>query len=139
MLTLFTVSQANAALEKVRPMVESIVRCKSQMGQLVREARLLHQRGVQRDPVARRALERKIARLESLEGTIRQLVTEIRDMGASVKDLDIGLVDFPAIIEGQPAYLCWMLGEREVSHWHLVDDGFRGRRPLPGTQAEQGS
>ena len=48
-----------------------------------------------------------------------------------VKDLDTGLVDFPALHEGEEVLLCWQLGEDEVAHWHGVDEGFAGRKPLP--------
>jgi hypothetical protein len=42
----------------------------------------------------------------------------------------MGLVDFPAEIEGEPAYLCWQYGEKEVAFWHRIEDGFGGRKPL---------
>jgi hypothetical protein len=47
-----------------------------------------------------------------------------------VRDLDAGLVDFPALRDGVEVYLCWVVGEPEVGHWHLPDAGFPGRRPL---------
>jgi hypothetical protein len=48
-----------------------------------------------------------------------------------VKDLDTGLVDFPALHKGEEVLLCWQFGEDEVTHWHGVDEGFAGRKPLP--------
>jgi hypothetical protein len=51
-------------------------------------------------------------------------------MGILLRDLDQGLVDFPAEREGRPMFLCWKLGEAEVAWWHPVDTGFAGRRPL---------
>ena len=51
--------------------------------------------------------------------------------GALVKDLDEGLVDFPAQREGEEVLLCWRLGEDEISFWHGLEEGFSGRRPLP--------
>jgi hypothetical protein len=48
-----------------------------------------------------------------------------------VKDIDEGLVDFPALRHGETVLLCWMLGEDHVAHWHTIEDGFAGRRPLP--------
>ena len=47
-----------------------------------------------------------------------------------VRDLERGLVDFPALIEGEEVYLCWLLGEPSVGHWHAVEGGFAGRQPL---------
>ena len=47
-----------------------------------------------------------------------------------VRDLERGLVDFPALIEGEEVYLCWLVDEPSVGHWHAVESGFAGRRPL---------
>jgi hypothetical protein len=58
-------------------------------------------------------------------------VDEIGTHGAQVKDLDSGLIDFPALRRGETVLLCWQLGEDEIAWWHSVDDGFAGRRPLP--------
>ena len=48
-----------------------------------------------------------------------------------VRDLERGLIDFPAVIDGREVYLCWLLDEPQVTHWHAVESGFAGRRPLP--------
>jgi hypothetical protein len=47
-----------------------------------------------------------------------------------VRDLERGLVDFPAVIDGREVYLCWLLDEPQVTHWHAIESGFAGRRPL---------
>ena len=59
---------------------------------------------------------------DSLEG--------IRALGGDVKDLDLGLVDFPGRREGQDILLCWRLGEKRIQFWHTPDEGFAGRRPI---------
>jgi len=51
--------------------------------------------------------------------------------GVEVKDVDEGLVDFPALRRGETVLLCWRLGEDEIGYWHTAEDGFDGRRPLP--------
>jgi len=51
-------------------------------------------------------------------------------MGIIIKDLDVGLCDFPHMKDGRVVYLCWKLGEDEVSWWHEIESGFSGRRPL---------
>ena len=58
-------------------------------------------------------------------------MAQIHEVGALVKDLDQGLVDFPARREGEDVLLCWRLGEDEVAFWHGLEEGFSGRRPLP--------
>jgi len=57
-------------------------------------------------------------------------VNAIHGHGAIVKDPDTGLVDFPAVREGEEILLCWQLGEEQVAHWHGLEEGFAGRRPL---------
>jgi hypothetical protein len=69
-----------------------------------------------------------------------RLVTQLKDMlesihatGCIVKDLDVGLVDFPAVINNEEVYLCWRLGEDRIRFWHRQDEGFAGRKPIdPG-------
>ena len=46
--------------------------------------------------------------------------------------MQLGLIDFPAELDGEIVYLCWQFGEPEVAFWHRIEDGFAGRRPLPG-------
>lgn len=66
--------------------------------------------------------------IETLDGTIE----EIQNLGIEVKDLRLGLCDFPAEFQGEVVYLCWQTGETEVGYWHPTDEGFAGRQPIPG-------
>ncbi len=61
---------------------------------------------------------------------LSELVERIQETGVLVKDLDVGLVDFPSLLEGEEIYLCWKLGEEQIAFWHGVDEGFAGRKPL---------
>ncbi len=61
---------------------------------------------------------------------IRQALAEIEQTGCVVKDLDQGLVDFPAMVNDEQVYLCWKLGEKCIGFWHRMDEGFAGRKPL---------
>ena len=62
---------------------------------------------------------------------LARVIDEIADHGAQVKDIDEGLIDFPALSGGETVLLCWQLGEDEIRYWHSVEDGFAGRRELP--------
>ena len=128
----FTPEEANAALEQVRPLVEQLV-----------AGRREHSLAVERQE----ELERKIrgngggippaelasatAEVDALARRLSRLGDEIAAHGAQVKDLDSGLIDFPALRRGETVLLCWRLGEDEIAWWHRVEDGFAGRRPLP--------
>ena len=61
---------------------------------------------------------------------LKSAVDGITDMGVQLKDLDIGLLDFPTLYKGEEVYLCWRLGESGIRFWHNVSDGFRGRQPI---------
>jgi len=54
----------------------------------------------------------------------------LEELDVVVRDLERGLIDFPSLIEGEEAYLCWLLDEPSVGHWHAPGAGFGGRRPL---------
>jgi hypothetical protein len=54
----------------------------------------------------------------------------IHEMGVHVKDLDMGLCDFPYVMDGRVVYLCWKLGETEVKWWHEINSGYNNRKPL---------
>lgn len=69
--------------------------------------------------------------LEAAAAELEDLIEEIEAYGAQFKGIDLGLVDFPAEIEGQFALLCWQYGEKEITHWHTEEGGFAGREPLP--------
>ena len=61
---------------------------------------------------------------------VRRLLETLEEAGIVVRDIDRGLIDFPAIREGDEVYLCWELGEDAVEHWHDIESGYRGRRQL---------
>jgi hypothetical protein len=68
--------------------------------------------------------------LEHLAEDAAALVGQIAALGAVVKDLDLGLLDFPSLREGEEVELCWRVGEDAVMYWHPVDIGFSGRKPV---------
>ncbi len=70
--------------------------------------------------------------LRRLAAEISAVVERVNGLGCLVKDLENGLVDFYAMREGEPVFLCWQFGEPAVTHWHGVEEGFNGRRPIEG-------
>jgi hypothetical protein len=61
---------------------------------------------------------------------VSTLIERVNEWEVELKDIAMGLVDFPTIVEGRDAYLCWRLGEPQVAYWHFREDGFAGRKPL---------
>ena len=73
---------------------------------------------------------RRKAEREKAIQRVKDAMDEIDAMGVQVKDLDIGLLDFPCEVDGQVVLLCWKLGEKAITHWHGVSEGFAGRKPV---------
>src|SRR5207244_2972212 len=68
--------------------------------------------------------------VQSLEEQLRQGIAQLAEWEIELKDLGIGLIDFPALRQGRTVFLCWQLGEPEVAYWHETTSGFAGRQPL---------
>jgi hypothetical protein len=75
-------------------------------------------------------VHRDLVLFRGLVETLREQVDEIQETGCIIKDIEIGLVDWPALHQGREVLLCWKYGERQVDWWHEVDAGFAGRRPV---------
>ncbi|HEY6149718.1 MAG TPA: DUF2203 domain-containing protein [Gaiellaceae bacterium] len=128
----FTPEEANALLEEVRPVAETLVAHRRAMAvTATRQARLVQRiagNGGDFDPQEPRTLEEEFKR----EGeAVARCVEQLEALGVLVKDLDRGLVDFPALRGDEEVLLCWQVGEDEIAYWHGVDEGFAGRKPLP--------
>jgi len=127
----FTPEEANAALVEVGPLVEQMVaRRRAHLEALERQEQLEgHIRGNGGGiPPAR--LADASSEIDDEARELARLVDEIAGHGAQVKDIDEGLIDFPALRGGETVLLCWLLGEDEIRYWHPVEEGFAGRRPL---------
>lgn len=128
----FTLSEANELLPEVRPLAESLVEHRRGMREAAeRRARLTARiagNGGDLDPQEPGELDEQFERESQ---AVAQAAASLQQLGVLVKDLDTGLVDFPARHGGEDVLLCWQLGEDEIAWWHRVEDGFAGRRPLP--------
>lgn len=128
----FTAEEANDALQDVRPLTEELVEHRRALVELQEVQLSMTQRiagnGGNVEP---RKLQELQERLDEEVAGIARCVARIHEVGALVKDLDQGLVDFPAMREGEDVLLCWRLGEDEIGYWHGLEEGFSGRKPLP--------
>lgn len=133
-MRLFTQEEANAALPEVRALVERLVDERHALVALGEELEamqtLIGGNGGSLDPSRVGELQEAVARAAA---SVAGLVDQIHELGVQVKDLDRGLVDFPARHprSGDTVLLCWELGEPEVAYWHDLETGFAGRKPLP--------
>jgi hypothetical protein len=128
----FTLEEAQALL----PVLESLLRTAIDGKELIESVdaelqelahRVFLSGGLQVNIVhmARRKAERE----KSIQ-RVKDSLAEIDAMGVQVKDLDIGLLDFPCEVDGRTVLLCWKLGEKGITHWHGITEGFAGRKPI---------
>lgn len=117
----FTVEQANATIPLVSRIVRDIV---AQYETVMREqARMAQPLPPEQRGAAESARQEAKVRLLAL-------ARELEDIGCELKDWAVGLVDFPAKLDGREVCLCWKLGEPAVEYWHDPDAGFPGRKPI---------
>ncbi len=120
----FTLEEANLALVLIRPLMEEI--------------REIRQNIMATQPETWSAIERsagnggnpEMSRLVKSFDRLDDLLHRIQRAGVQVKDLNTGLLDFPALRDGHEVYLCWQIGEKQIEYWHEVDAGFAGRQPI---------
>ena len=128
----FTPDEANAELVAVRPLVERMVEQRqAHVDALARQEELEgHIRG-NGGGIPPAELAEAAAEVERVARELAKTIDDIVAHGAEIKDLDEGLIDFPALRHGETVLLCWKLGEAEIRYWHTVEDGFAGRQELP--------
>lgn len=127
----FTTEEANEALAEVRPLTEELVGHRRALVELQeRQAALTMRIAGNGGNVEPHELEEVQEQLDEEVAGIARCVARIHEVGALVKDLDAGLVDFPALRDDVEVLLCWRLGEEEIAFWHGLDEGFSGRKPL---------
>jgi hypothetical protein len=128
----FTVAEAETLLPILESLLRSAIQAKALIEEVDAEQQTLANRifvsgGMLVDvvTVARRKAEREKALQRA-----KDAVAEIDATGVQVKDLDIGLLDFPCVVGDDVILLCWKLGEKKITHWHGTQEGFAGRKPI---------
>jgi hypothetical protein len=124
--TYYALSAANERLAELRPLLTSLRADRDAVA--ASQERLQRLRRAQGDQHAEltREQEQVVAAVRRMEAAVRQV-----DLwGVTLRDISSGLVDFPALANGRPIWLCWRLGEGDIAWWHDLEAGLAGRRPL---------
>ena len=130
-MRLFTPDQANALLSEVRPLGERLVERKRALDEAeASRAELLARIAGDGGDLTPSDVADAVERVEREAASLGAIVDELQELGVQVKDLDLGLVDFPSERAGEVVLLCWRVGEDEIGYWHGMDEGFAGRKPL---------
>jgi hypothetical protein len=129
---LFTLEEAHQLLPVLQGLLRSAIDGKKEIEQVDKHFQELAHRvflaGGMSLPIVQ--LARRKAEREKAAQRVKDAVSEINSTGVQVKDLDIGLLDFPCNLEGKTILLCWKLGEEKIGHWHGLEEGFAGRKPI---------
>src|SRR5260370_12494702 len=128
----FTIQQAERLLPEVESTIRDAISAKAGYEQAEEEMQNFSRRimmlgGVMVDHT--RVLEHRDRR-ESSALLLKAAMEKIEEIGCLVKDLDIGLIDFPTLLHGEEVYLCWKLGESGIHYWHGVHEGFQSRKAI---------
>ena len=128
----FTLEEAHNLLPVLRSLLKRSMDDKAVIEEIEKELQDLKHRvlltgGLLVDvpAVARRRAERDKAFQD-----IKDSVAEIDAIGVQVKDLDVGLLDFPCVVDDEVVLLCWKYGEEKIEFWHGLEEGFKGRKPI---------
>ena len=127
----FRIEEANAIVPRLQILMERLQRGALRLHEAMSE--LAQESGISLDALAPEDLLRRRPEARALVEELDAIVHEIEESGAHLKDVQLGLVDFPTERDGEVVYLCWQFGEPEVAFWHRIEDGFAGRQPLPGS------
>jgi hypothetical protein len=127
----FTLREAEELLPSIDRLIRSAVAQKSEYQDAEEELQSISRRvmvsgGMMLD---RDAVGLVRQRLNHAAESLKQLLSQIQETGCMVKDLDIGLIDFPTLFRGREVYLCWRMGETGIRYWH-GEEGFRGRKEI---------
>jgi hypothetical protein len=128
----FTLDEAQTLLPVLESLLRTAIDGKRLMEEVEAEMQALNHRiflngGTHVDVVA---VARRKAERGKAEQKAKDALAEIDSIGVQVKDLDIGLHDFPCEVEGHVVLLCWKVGEHSITHWHSAEEGFAGRKPI---------
>ncbi len=127
----FTPAEANSALSEVRPVAERLVAVRERMRELERsQGELATAIDGNGGGYAASDLSAAAVELSGLADAAIACVEKLEELGVRVKDLDLGLLDFPARRDGLEVELCWHVGEEAVQYWHGLGEGYAGRKPI---------
>ncbi|MGB7130289.1 MAG: DUF2203 domain-containing protein [Candidatus Sulfotelmatobacter sp.] len=126
----FTLDEAQTLLPVLESLLRAAIDGKNLMEEVDGEMQALSQRiflngGTHVDVIA---TARRKAQRGKAEQRAKDALSEIDSIGVQVKDLDIGLLDFPCQVDGRVVLLCWKMGEPSITHWHGTEEGFAGRK-----------
>ncbi len=124
----YDIDAANERLTELRPVLESLRADRDEVAEA--QADLVRFRGTNGNRLHADELKRRDDAIRAIVRRMQRAVARIEGWGVTLREIEGGLVDFPALVSGRPVWLCWRLGEAAVGFWHEHDTGFADRKPL---------
>ena len=124
----FGIDEANERLADVRPLLEQLRDDRERVAEL--QAELQRDREANGSAEHAEQLAQRQTELRVIVRRMQQSVLEIDGWGITLREISTGLIDFPALANGRPIWLCWRLGEGDIAWWHESNVGFDQRQPL---------
>lgn len=128
----FTLPEAQRLVPRVDRLLRGAIEYKALYDDAEKEIQSFQERVMMMGGVTvdrARAVEARTRR-DAAAAQLRGAIEQVQELGCLIKDLDMGLIDFPTLYRGVEVYLCWKLGEGSIEYWHGVDEGFRGRKKI---------
>ncbi len=129
-MQLFSPEKANALIPKVGPLIEELWARRRDLAIKLLENDPALQMARSSRRMAPFQARKQPRRFSELKAEIVRLVNRIEAFGCVVKDIDLGLLDFPAMRKGEPVFLCWKAGEPQINYWHGTNESFVDRKEL---------
>ncbi|MFC0560172.1 DUF2203 domain-containing protein [Halalkalibacter alkalisediminis] len=126
----FTLAEANALLPTLEKELCELQQLKNDLGYKESQLRKMKNAVTQKLQTDTELIFMKESELEFMELEAQLYLSNIHSLGVQLKSIDLGLLDFPALINGEDVLLCWKQGEAEITHYHGATDGYSGRKKL---------
>jgi hypothetical protein len=124
----FGIDDANETLAEIKPLLEQLRSDRAEVAQI--QAELQRERPTNGSAEHAEQIADRQTELRHVVRRMQQAVNEIDALGVTLRDIGTGLIDFPALANGRPIWLCWRLGENDIDWWHEQNVGFDHRQPL---------
>ena len=126
----FTLSEAQALLPRLREVLDALRRTRDEAALKKTQIDLLWKR-LEAGETVLGTIGHEQKQMDALVSRLNAVSEDVEKIGCVLRDVDAGLVDFPARVRGgRTVFLCWRLGEPEIAFWHGTNEGFAGRKPL---------
>jgi hypothetical protein len=128
----FTLAEAESLIPNVDRLLRKAIELKSGFASAEQHIESFQRRIIMMGGVVVDRAKAKEARehRDDAAAQLHSVIEEVQEIGCVVKDLDVGLIDFPTVFQGREVYLCWKLGEPAIAFWHGTDEGFAGRKAI---------